>query len=151
MVRRRKEQNLENLEDRGRHHTAGPSPSEAHPSKPDHRVGERRPQSCRNRRPAQDRTKTPEVMGARALNVLGEQPSGACSAEESHSMHALEVTQRFFEAVSTQLERWYERKVDEARLQTTERTQAERAALVDRITHLEEELRSLRMSKDHHC
>ncbi|XP_029704952.1 ankyrin repeat domain-containing protein 6b [Takifugu rubripes] len=142
VVSRRKEQNLEYG---GRRHTAGPSPSEAH------RVGERRPQSCRTRRPTQDRTKTPEVTGARALNVLGEQPSGASSAEERHSMHALEVTQRFFEAVSTQLERWYERKVDEARLQTTERTQAERAALVDRITHLEEELRSLRMSKDHHC
>ncbi|XP_056872434.1 ankyrin repeat domain-containing protein 6b [Takifugu flavidus] len=142
VVSRRKEQNLEYG---GRRHTAGPSPSEAH------RVGERRPQSCRTRRPAQDRTKTPEVTGARALNVLGEQPSGASSAEERHSVHALEVTQRFFEAVSTQLERWYERKVDEARLQTTERTRAERAALVDRITHLEEELRSLRMSKDHHC
>lgn len=151
MVSRRKEQNLQNLECGGRHHTAGPAPSEAHLSKPDRRVGERRPQSCRNRRPAQDRTKTPEVPGARALDLPGEQPSGASSSEERHSMQALEVTQRFFEAVSTQLERWYERKVDEARLQTTERTQAERAALVDRISHLEEELRSLRMSKEHHC
>lgn len=151
MVSRRKERNLQNLDYAGRRHTAGPSPSEAQLSKPDRRVGEGRPQSCRSRRPAQDRTKTPEATGARALNVLGEQPSGAASAEERHSMHALEVTQRFFEAVSTQLERWYERKVDEARLQTTERTQAERAALVDRITHLEEELRSLRISKDHHC
>lgn len=148
MVSRRKEQNLEYG---GRRHTAGPSPSEAQLSQPDRRVGERRPQSCRSRRPAQDRTKAPEVMGARALNMLGEQPGGASSAEERYSMHALEVTQRFFEAVSTQLERWYERKVDEARLQTTERTQAERVALVDRITHLEEELRSLRMGKDHHC
>lgn len=151
MVSRRKEHNLQNLEYGGRRHTAGPSPSEAHHSKPDRRVGERRPQSCRNRRPAQDRTKTPEVTGARALNVLGEQLSGASSTEERYSMHALEVTQRFFEAVSTQLEHWYEQKVDEAHLQTTERTQADRAALVDRITHLEEELRSLRMSKDHHC
>lgn len=147
-VSRRKGQNLEYG---GRRHAAGPSPSEVHLSKPDRRVGERRPQSCRNRSPAQDRTKTPEVPGAGALNVFGEQPSGASSTEERHGMHALEVTQRFFEAVSTQLERWYERKVDEARLQTTERTQAERAALVDRISHLEEELRALRMSKDHHC
>lgn len=65
-------------------------------------------------------------------------------------MHALEVTQHFFEAVSTQLERWYERKVDEARSEAFQRMQAEKAALVERITHLEEELHLLRISKKEH-
>lgn len=65
-------------------------------------------------------------------------------------MHALEVTQHFFEAVSTQLERWYKRKVEEVRLEAFQRTQAERAALVERIAHLEEELHLLRMSRKDH-
>lgn len=65
-------------------------------------------------------------------------------------MHALEVTQHFFEAVSTQLERWYKRKVDEARSEAFQRMQAEKAALVERITHLEEELHLLRISKKEH-
>lgn len=65
-------------------------------------------------------------------------------------MHALEVTQHFFEAASTQLERWYERKVDEARSEAFQRMQAEKAALVERITHLEEELHLLRISKKEH-
>lgn len=65
-------------------------------------------------------------------------------------MHALEVTQHFFEAVSTQLERWYKRKVDEARSEAFQRMQAEKTALVERITHLEEELHLLRISKKEH-
>lgn len=138
-VRRKdKRQNFEG-EDGGRRHRAGPPPSEGQLSKPDHGAGGGPPQSCRNRRPAPDRTKAPEGAGARVLD----QPGGA-SAEESQHVHALEATQRLFEAVSAQLERWYERKVDEARLRTTERTRADRTALVDRISHLEEELRWLR-------
>lgn len=82
--------------------------------------------------------------------MLGDQPSGASFAEERRDMHALEVTQHFFEAVSTQLERWYERKVDEARSEAFQRTRAEKAALVERITHLEEELHLLRVSKKEH-
>lgn len=66
-------------------------------------------------------------------------------------MHAVEVTQHFFEAVSTQLERWYERKVAEARNEAFQRTQAERAALVERIAQLEEQLRLLRTSRKDHC
>lgn len=66
-------------------------------------------------------------------------------------MHAVEVTQHFFEAVSTQLERWYERKVAEARGEAFQRTQAERAALVERIAQLEEQLRLLRTNRKDHC
>uniref|UniRef100_M3ZT44 Ankyrin repeat domain 6b n=1 Tax=Xiphophorus maculatus TaxID=8083 RepID=M3ZT44_XIPMA len=75
-------------------------------------------------------------------------PSGGPTfAQERDSMHAVEVTQYFFEAVSTQMERWYERKVQEARWQADQRAQADKAALVQRIAHLEEELRVLRTSR----
>lgn len=62
-------------------------------------------------------------------------------------MHALEVTQYFFEAVSTQMERWYERKIYEARMQADQRVQADRAMLMERISCLEEELRLLRTNR----
>lgn len=153
---RRKKPSLQDcdFEYRERRHTARVSPPEHHLSKADRKVGERHPHSYRNRhhrRPIQDRTKTPEVIGARVLKVCGEQPSGASFAEERTNRHTVEVTQHLYEAMSTQLERWYERKMDEARLQTAQRTQAERGALVDRITHLEKELRSLRISKNNNC
>lgn len=57
------------------------------------------------------------------------------------------MTQHFLEAVSTQLERWYEGKVEEARSEAYQRTQAERGTLLERIAHLEEELRLLRKSR----
>lgn len=47
------------------------------------------------------------------------------------------------EAVSSQLERWYEGKVEEARCQAAQRTEA----LVERVGQLEEELRLLRLSR----
>uniref|UniRef100_A0A8C4DYY6 Ankyrin repeat domain 6b n=1 Tax=Dicentrarchus labrax TaxID=13489 RepID=A0A8C4DYY6_DICLA len=72
-------------------------------------------------------------------------------AQERDNMHALEVTQYFFEAVSTQMERWYERKVQEARWQANQRAQADRAALVERITYLEDELRMLRTNRHDDC
>uniref|UniRef100_A0AAR2LWJ4 Ankyrin repeat domain 6 n=1 Tax=Pygocentrus nattereri TaxID=42514 RepID=A0AAR2LWJ4_PYGNA len=71
----------------------------------------------------------------------------ATFTQERANMHALEVTQYFFEAVSTQMERWYERKIYEARMQADQRAQADRAALLERITCLEDELRLLRTNK----
>uniref|UniRef100_A0A8C7SZN2 Ankyrin repeat domain 6 n=1 Tax=Oncorhynchus mykiss TaxID=8022 RepID=A0A8C7SZN2_ONCMY len=68
-------------------------------------------------------------------------------AQERENMHALEVTQYFFEAVSTQMEHWYERKIQEARWQADQRAQADRAALLERITYLEDELRMLRTNR----
>ncbi len=62
-------------------------------------------------------------------------------------MHALEVTQYFFEAVTLQMERWYERKIEEARWQADQRAQADRTALLDRLSYLEEELRLLRTNR----
>uniref|UniRef100_A0A8C5AUB2 Ankyrin repeat domain 6 n=1 Tax=Gadus morhua TaxID=8049 RepID=A0A8C5AUB2_GADMO len=64
--------------------------------------------------------------------------------QEREGMHALEVSQLFFEAVSGQMERWYERKVEEARRLGDRRAEADRAALTERIGVLEDELRLLR-------
>lgn len=58
-------------------------------------------------------------------------------------VHALEVTQCFFEAVSTQMERWYERKVQRAE----QHAQADRTTLLERISSLEDELKLLRTSR----
>lgn len=85
--------------------------------------------------------------GAQTLEVFGSRPTEATFAQERDNMHALEVTQYFFEAVSSQLERWYERKIQEARWQADQRAQVDRAALLDRINYLEEELRLLRTNK----
>uniref|UniRef100_A0A671SVP2 Ankyrin repeat domain-containing protein 6-like n=1 Tax=Sinocyclocheilus anshuiensis TaxID=1608454 RepID=A0A671SVP2_9TELE len=71
----------------------------------------------------------------------------ASFAQKRENMHTLEVTQYFFEAVTLQMERWYERKIEEARWQANQRAQADRAALLDRISYLEDELRLLRTNK----
>ncbi|XP_076128248.1 ankyrin repeat domain-containing protein 6b isoform X1 [Alosa pseudoharengus] len=84
---------------------------------------------------------------AQTLEVFGDRPSEPTFAQERDNMHALEVTQYFFEAVSSQLERWYERKIQEARWQADQRAQADRAALIERISYLEEELQILRTNK----
>ncbi|KAM3603568.1 uncharacterized protein V6R79_025024 [Siganus canaliculatus] len=99
----------------------------------------------------QGRAKSRAGAGVRTLEVFGDQPSEASFAQERDNMHALEVTQYFFEAVSTQMERWYERKVQEARWQANQKAEAERAALVERITYLEDELRMLRTSRRDEC
>ncbi|NWS69389.1 ANKR6 protein, partial [Crotophaga sulcirostris] len=57
---------------------------------------------------------------------------------------ALEITQYFFEAVSTQMEKWYERKIEEARCQANQKAQQDKAALKEHIKRLEEELSKLR-------
>lgn len=66
---------------------------------------------------------------------------------ERENVRALEVTQYFFEAVTLQMERWYERKIEEARWQASQRARADRDALTDRIKHLEDELKLLRTNK----
>uniref|UniRef100_A0A3Q1CJ93 Ankyrin repeat domain 6b n=1 Tax=Amphiprion ocellaris TaxID=80972 RepID=A0A3Q1CJ93_AMPOC len=88
---------------------------------------------------------------AATLEVFGEPPSAPSFAQERDNMHAMEVTQYFFEAVSTQMERWYERKVQEARWQADQRAQADRAALIERIAYLEDELRMLRTNRHDDC
>lgn len=99
-----------------------------------------------HRRQFQGRTKS--RGGRTTVEVFGERPQPTFS-QERDNMHALEVTQYFFEAVSTQMERWYERKLQEARWQAEARAQADRAALMERITDLEDELRVLRTEHQH--
>ncbi|XP_044531324.1 ankyrin repeat domain-containing protein 6 [Gracilinanus agilis] len=57
---------------------------------------------------------------------------------------ALEITQYFFETVSTQMEKWYERKIEEARCQANQKAQQDKATLKEHIKSLEEELSKLR-------
>ncbi|XP_056446595.1 ankyrin repeat domain-containing protein 6 [Gadus chalcogrammus] len=63
--------------------------------------------------------------------------------QERNHRQAVEVTQRFFEAVSAQLERWYESKVQEAKRQAELRAQQDMRRLLQRITALEEEIQRL--------
>uniref|UniRef100_A0A3Q2XAN7 Uncharacterized protein n=1 Tax=Hippocampus comes TaxID=109280 RepID=A0A3Q2XAN7_HIPCM len=57
---------------------------------------------------------------------------------------AAAVTQHFFETVSIQLERWYERKVLEVEEQTKVKMEQERQELLQHINVLEEELQKLK-------
>ncbi|XP_040016583.2 ankyrin repeat domain-containing protein 6b isoform X7 [Gasterosteus aculeatus] len=106
-----------------------------------------RDQGKRHRKHSRSRTKSRGAAGVRTLEVFGDQPSEPCFAQERENMHAQEVTQYFFEAVSAQMERWYERKVQEARWQADQKAQADRDALMERIGYLEDELRMLRTNR----
>lgn len=111
------------------------------------RLGERehgRERGKHHKKHSRGRTKS---TGARTLEVFGDRPGEPSFAQQKDNMHALEVTQYFFEAVSTQMERWYERKVQEACWQADQRAQADRAALIERIAYLEDELRMLRTTR----
>uniref|UniRef100_A0A8C0WTI7 Ankyrin repeat domain-containing protein 6 n=1 Tax=Castor canadensis TaxID=51338 RepID=A0A8C0WTI7_CASCN len=68
----------------------------------------------------------------------------AASSDGRDTSQALELTQYFFEAVSTQMEKWYERKIEEARSQANQRAQQDKATLKEHIKSLEEELAKLR-------
>lgn len=73
-----------------------------------------------------------------------QQPSGPPAPPLRDTSQALEITQYFFEAVSTQMEKWYERKIEEAQCQANQRAQQDKAALKEHIKCLEEELCKLR-------
>uniref|UniRef100_A0A667Z838 Ankyrin repeat domain 6b n=1 Tax=Myripristis murdjan TaxID=586833 RepID=A0A667Z838_9TELE len=129
-------------------------------SRTDHKEREHgRDRGRHHKRHSQGRTKSRGAAGATGQaggrtptqEVCGNQPSDLSFAQERENMHALEVTQYFFEAVSTQMERWYERKIQEARWQADQRAQADRAALMERIAYLEDELRMLRTSRHDDC
>ncbi|KAF5919869.1 hypothetical protein HPG69_014233 [Diceros bicornis minor] len=79
----------------------------------------------------------------------GGQPPPAAGSEQTaphirDTSQALEITQYFFEAVSTQMEKWYERKIEEARSQASQKAQQDKATLQEHIKSLEEELAKLR-------
>ncbi|XP_015672865.1 ankyrin repeat domain-containing protein 6 [Protobothrops mucrosquamatus] len=75
-------------------------------------------------------------------------PSASEGKERSPQLagtsQALEITQYFFEAVSSQMEKWYERKIEEARCQADEKAQEDKTVLKEHIKSLEEELQKLR-------
>ncbi|XP_063168244.1 ankyrin repeat domain-containing protein 6 isoform X2 [Candoia aspera] len=68
----------------------------------------------------------------------------ALSPQLAGTAQALEITQYFFEAVSSQMEKWYERKAEEARCQADQKAQEDKAVLKEHIKSLEEELQKLR-------
>ncbi|XP_032194953.1 ankyrin repeat domain-containing protein 6 isoform X6 [Mustela erminea] len=81
-------------------------------------------------------------------NPCGLPPPAAGSEQTAphirDTSQALEITQYFFEAVSTQMEKWYERKIEEARSQASQKAQQDKATLKEHIKSLEEELAKLR-------
>uniref|UniRef100_A0A673MRK0 Ankyrin repeat domain 6a n=1 Tax=Sinocyclocheilus rhinocerous TaxID=307959 RepID=A0A673MRK0_9TELE len=80
----------------------------------------------------------------KTLEVFSQRPVEATFTQERANLHAMEVTQRFFETVSTQLERWYERKIQEAQKVAEQKAMQDRASLLEKINTLEEELQKLR-------
>ncbi|XP_070776765.1 ankyrin repeat domain-containing protein 6 [Enoplosus armatus] len=86
--------------------------------------------------------------GTRTLEFFIDRPTEPTFSQERNNLHAMEVTQRFFETVSTQLERWYERKIAEVEQQTELRAQQDRGELLQRISALEEELQRLKTNEN---
>ncbi|KAF6112678.1 ankyrin repeat domain 6 [Phyllostomus discolor] len=81
-------------------------------------------------------------------NTCGQPPPAMGSKQAAphvrDTSQALEITQYFFEAVATQMEKWYERKIEEARSQASQKAQQDKATLKEHIKSLEEELAKLR-------
>ncbi|XP_044023319.1 ankyrin repeat domain-containing protein 6-like isoform X2 [Siniperca chuatsi] len=84
--------------------------------------------------------------GTRTLEF--DRPTEPTLSQEKNNLHAMEVTQRFFEAVSTQFECWYERKIVEVEQQTELRAQQDRKELLQRISTLERELQMLKTNEN---
>ncbi|XP_075963094.1 ankyrin repeat domain-containing protein 6 [Anarhichas minor] len=85
--------------------------------------------------------------GTRTLEFFIDRPTEPTFSQERNNQHAIEVTQRFFESVSTQLERWYERKIAEVEQQTKLRAQQDQKELLQQISMLEEELQRLKTNE----
>ncbi|NXU18222.1 ANKR6 protein, partial [Pardalotus punctatus] len=99
-------------------------------------------QTKKSSKSGQSRHKTQHHSGAQQGQE--QQPSAPPAPPLRDTSQALEITQYFFEAVSTQMEKWYERKIEEARCQANQRAQQDKAALKEHIKCLEEELSKLR-------
>ncbi|KAG8013681.1 Ankyrin repeat domain-containing protein 6 [Nibea albiflora] len=84
----------------------------------------------------------------RTLEFFIDRPIEPTFSQEKNNLHAKEVTQRFFETVLTQLERWYERKIMEVEQQTELSAQQDRKELLQRISMLEEELQKLKTNEN---
>ncbi|NWW16047.1 ANKR6 protein, partial [Falcunculus frontatus] len=99
-------------------------------------------QTKKSSKSGQSRHKALHLAGAQQGQE--QQPSAPPAPPLRDTSQALEITQYFFEAVSTQMEKWYERKIEEARCQANQRAQQDKAALKEHIKCLEEELCKLR-------
>ncbi|XP_076026676.1 ankyrin repeat domain-containing protein 6 [Genypterus blacodes] len=107
------------------------------------RFPERAPPLLRARGPA-----GMQAAGTRTLEVFIDRPAEPTFNQERNNLHAAEVTQRFFETVSTQLERWYERKIVQVEQQAELRAEQDRKWLQQRISTLEEELQRLKPNEN---
>ncbi|XP_074752138.1 ankyrin repeat domain-containing protein 6 isoform X6 [Athene noctua] len=104
-------------------------------------------QTKKSSKSGQSRHRAPHHAGAHQSQE--QQPSGLPAGQPPapplrDTSQALEITQYFFEAVSTQMEKWYERKIEEARCQANQKAQQDKAVLKEHIKSLEEELSKLR-------
>ncbi|XP_053877580.1 ankyrin repeat domain-containing protein 6 isoform X3 [Malaclemys terrapin pileata] len=97
--------------------------------------------SGQSRQRPQQHTVTHHTQPQQPSALPGDQPAAPQIKDTSQ---ALEITQYFFEAVSTQMEKWYERKIEEAQCQANQKAQQDKAALKEHIKSLEEELNKLR-------
>ncbi|XP_041109626.1 ankyrin repeat domain-containing protein 6b isoform X2 [Polyodon spathula] len=108
------------------------------------------PTERRSSRQGQDRGRHPRRHSQGRTDLPKPKPSQVglpelpAPQQERDTLHALEITQYLFEAVATQMEKWYERKIEEARSQCEQKAQQDRAALQEQVLSLEEELRMLR-------
>uniref|UniRef100_A0A3B5QA95 Ankyrin repeat domain-containing protein 6-like n=1 Tax=Xiphophorus maculatus TaxID=8083 RepID=A0A3B5QA95_XIPMA len=93
-----------------------------------------------------------EVWGPKndtmTLEFLMDRPAEPTFIQERKHLHAVEVTQQFFDAVSAQLERWCSRKILEVEFQSELRARAERKEMLQRIRELEEELHRLQTNEE---
>ncbi|XP_050805224.1 ankyrin repeat domain-containing protein 6 isoform X3 [Gopherus flavomarginatus] len=96
--------------------------------------------SGQSRHRPQQHTVTHHTQSQQPSALPGDQPA----PQIKDTSQALEITQYFFEAVSTQMEKWYERKIEEAQCQANQKAQQDKAALKEHIKSLEEELNKLR-------
>ncbi|XP_062413401.1 ankyrin repeat domain-containing protein 6 [Pungitius pungitius] len=85
--------------------------------------------------------------GTRTLEFFIDRPAKPTFSQERNNQRAVEVTQRFFDSVSTRLECWYERKVAEMEQQAQLRAQQDTKELLQQISKLEEELQRLQTNE----
>ncbi|PWA16615.1 hypothetical protein CCH79_00004449 [Gambusia affinis] len=93
-----------------------------------------------------------EVWGPKndtvVLEFLMDRPAEPTFVQERKHLHAIEVTQQFFDTVSAQLERWCSRKILEVEFQSELRARAERKEMLQRIRELEEELHQMQTNEE---
>lgn len=96
-------------------------------------------------------TQTQQRGTMKTLELFSQRPVEVTFTQERANWHAMEVTQHFFETVSTQLEHWYERKIQEAQKVSEQKALQDRASLLEKINTLEEELQRLRTNTKTDC